>query len=66
MKKILYIVISIFLCGGFTSCKKANELPPLDRGYARDVVIPEPEDLTRADRVYLEALEEEYNNSLNQ
>ena len=66
MKKKIYIAIVILLSiGGLSSCKEANELPPLDRGYASEVVLPEPEDLTREDRVYLEGLEEEYNNSLN-
>ncbi len=66
MKKKIYIALTLLLVsGGFFSCRKSDELPPLDRGYAKDVILPDPEDLTRADREYLEELEEEYNNSLN-
>lgn len=60
MKKILYIVIAIL---AFSSCRKAPELPPLSDGYAKDVIIPDPENLTMEERDYLEELEEEYENS---
>ena len=60
MKKILYIAIAIL---AFSSCRKASELPPLSDGYASEVDMPDPENLSQEERDILEELENEYENS---
>ena len=57
MKKIL---IFLFAVMSICSCRQANELPPLTEGYSSEIIVPDPENLTQADRDYLEALEKEY------
>lgn len=42
------------------SCRKADELPPLNEGYATTIVLPDGVNLTNEERDYLEDLEEEY------
>ena len=60
MKRILLITIAILaLC----SCRKADELPPLTDGYASDIIMPDPENLTQDERDYIEELEKEYEDS---
>lgn len=59
MKKI--ILISTILLGLiFSSCRRHNELPPLNTGYAKNVVLPEPTDLTSEERAELEKIKQEY------
>ena len=60
MKRILLIIIAIM---AIFSCRKADELPPLTDGYASDVIIPDPENLTQEERDFIEELEKEYENS---
>ena len=55
-KKVMLIFAIMSIC----SCRQANELPPLTEGYASEIIMPDPESLTQADRDYLEALEKEY------
>lgn len=43
------------------SCDNADELPPLNEGYATTVVMPDPVDLTSEDRAYIQQLQDEYN-----
>lgn len=60
MKRILLISITLLtIC----SCRKADELPPLTDGYAKDVIVPDPENLTQEERDFIEELENEYENS---
>ena len=57
MKKILLITIAL---SSVFSCRKADELPPLNEGYATTIVLPDGVNLTNEERDYLEDLEEEY------
>lgn len=58
MKRILFITISIVM---LWSCKPASELPPLSEGYATTFIMPDPVELTSADREYINDLKDEYN-----
>ncbi len=61
MKRILLIASAIIaLC----SCKQASELPPINDGYASSFILPDPVDLTQADRDFIKALETEYKNAI--
>lgn len=65
MAKKLFVILSVMLLSFcISSCRRASELPPLNGGYAKEVLIPEPEDLTAADRAYLKELEDEYENAI--
>ena len=65
MKKIYRILF----CAGATamslmslvSCDNASELPPMNDGYATDFILPDPVDLTAADREVIQELQDEYN-----
>ena len=46
------------------SCKPASELPPLSEGYATKFIMPDPVELTSADREYINDLRDEYNKSI--
>ena len=60
MKKILLAAISLIaLC----SCNQPSELPPINDGYATTFILPDPVDLTSADRAYIKSLEDEYKNA---
>lgn len=48
----------------FASCDTADELPPLNDGYATTVVMPAAEDLTSEDRDYIQELQDEYNEAI--
>ena len=58
-KTILISIVILSIC----SCRKADELPPLTDGYAKDFITPDPENLTQEERDYLEELEKEYEDS---
>ena len=51
---------ALLLAALFSSCRKPDELPPLNEGYATEVILPEPLDLTPQDRALIEELEREY------
>ena len=65
MKKIYRILF----CAGaaamslmsLVSCDNASELPPMNDGYATDFILPDPVDLTAADREVIQELQDEYN-----
>ena len=50
------IVIALSIC----SCRKADELPPLNEGYATKFILPDGVNLTSEERDYLEELDQEY------
>ena len=52
------------LLTAFASCDTADELPPLNDGYATTVVMPAAEDLTSEDRDYIQELQDEYNEAI--
>ena len=56
MKKIILAAIAII---SFASCKQPSELPPINDGYATEFILPDPVDLTSADRAYIKELEAE-------
>ena len=57
MKKILLAIIAIV---SLASCKQPSELPPINDGYATEFILPDPVDLTAADRAFIKELEAEY------
>lgn len=57
MKRI-FLIATVFVA--LCSCRKADELPPLNEGYATTIVLPDGVNLTDEERDYLEDLEEEY------
>ncbi len=63
-KTIIITVLTIAGTLGLTSCRQPNELPPLTDGYATKYILPDPEDLTAADRLLIEQMEEEYENAI--
>ncbi len=65
MKKTVIITL-LLLCAaaGLSSCRQPNELPPLTDGYATKYILPDPEDLTSAERQTITEMEEEYENAI--
>lgn len=61
MKKIMIILTAL---AAVCSCDSASELPPLDDGFARDFILPDPVNLTMEDREYLDALEKEHDDAI--
>lgn len=61
MKNILSsaAVLALAACT-FVSCNQPSELPPLNSGYATTIIMPDPQDLTAADREHIEAVRAEY------
>ena len=57
MKRI-FLIATVFVA--LCSCRKADELPPLNEGYATTIVLPDGVNLPDEERDYLEDLEEEY------
>ena len=62
MKKILFAAIAIF---SFVSCNQPSELPPIEDGYATTFVLPDPVDLTSAEREFIKSLEAEYKEAIS-
>lgn len=60
MKKIVFIILAIM---ALSSCRQANELPPLNEGYAKEFILPDPVRLTMEEREYMQELRDEYNNA---
>lgn len=58
MKKILFAIIFLV---AMSSCRQANELPPLNAGYAKEFIMPDPVRLTIEEREYIQELRDEYN-----
>ena len=58
MERIIFIAIAILM---LCSCKQASELPPLGEGYATTFIMPDPVELTSADREYINDMRDEYN-----
>lgn len=48
------------------SCDDADELPPMNDGYATEFILPDPVDLTMEERDFIEALQDEYNADIAQ
>ena len=64
MKNRILLFVSIIVMGlSICSCRKADELPPLNEGYATKFILPDGVNLTSEERDYLEALDQEYQNS---
>ena len=60
-RNIIFIAIAfVAVC----SCRKADELPPLNEGYATTIVLPDGVNLTKEERDYLEELDREYEESI--
>lgn len=58
MKRILLAAITLM---ALASCRQANELPPLNAGYAKEFIMPDPVRLTIEEREYIQELRDEYN-----
>lgn len=65
MKKIFAAAALLIAASIFFSCNNADELPPLNSGYATEYILPDPVDLTADDRAYIEELEKEYNAAIS-
>ena len=64
MRNKILLFASIIVMGlSICSCRKADELPPLNEGYATKFILPDGVNLTSEERDYLEALDQEYQNS---
>ena len=46
------------------SCRQASELPPIQDGYATTFILPDPVDLTSAERDFIKEQQAEYNNAI--
>lgn len=46
------------------SCRKADELPPLNEGYATTIILPDGVVLTEEEWEYLDSLDEEYDKAI--
>lgn len=65
MKKYLeYMAVAAVFFFLAVSCDTADELPPLNEGYATTVIMPDPVDLTPKDREYMEAVQNEYEQAI--
>lgn len=65
MKKTIITIITIAASTTFfSSCNNASELPPLNEGYAKEFIMPDPVDLTDEDRASIEAMEKEYKEAI--
>ena len=61
MKHKIMLAISIVVMGlSICSCREADELPPLNEGYATTIILPDGVTLTDEEWDYLDALDEEY------
>ena len=58
MKRILLAAITLM---SLASCRQADELPPLNSGYAKEFIMPDPVRLTIEEREYIQDLRDEYN-----
>ncbi|MDE6871884.1 MAG: hypothetical protein K2O58_08010 [Bacteroidales bacterium] len=66
MKRTIYTGIAAGIAAITSiSCNSADELPPLNEGYATEYILPDPVDLTAEDRAVIEALEKEYNEAIS-
>ena len=66
MKKNIFFAILVLSALAVSSCRQADELPPIDKGYAKNFILPEPVNLTPSDRAYLDELQEEYDRAVNE
>ena len=65
MKKYLeYMAVAAVFFFLAVSCDTADELPPLNEGYATTVIMTDPVDLTPEDREYMEAVQNEYEQAI--
>ncbi len=45
---------------GAVACRHYDEQPELNKGYDRNVMLPEPDSLTHADSILLDSIRAEY------
>jgi hypothetical protein len=61
---IVHCLLACLLCGGaaasLTSCKKVDEEPALNRGYKKNVRMPDAEPMTAEDSAVVAAQKAEY------
>lgn len=63
-RNVKYMIMAAFaamLMMSAVSCDDADELPPMNDGYATEFILPDPVDLTAADREVIQELQDEYN-----
>lgn len=66
IKRIMYTTAALSFVVSVSSCKSADELPPLNEGYETEFVLPDPVDLTADDRAFIDELEQEYKQAIGQ
>ena len=57
MKKIFFAIFAIL---ALSSCSQPSETPPINAGYSTTFIMPDPVDLTPADREEIKEMEAEY------
>ena len=61
MKYLVMAACAAMAMMSAVSCDDADELPPMNDGYATEFILPDPVDLTAADREVIHELQDEYN-----
>ncbi len=61
MKYLVMAACAAMAMMSAVSCDDADELPPMNDGYATEFILPDPVDLTAADREVIQELQDEYN-----
>ena len=61
MKYLVMAACAAMAMMSAVSCDDADELPPMNDGYATEFILPDPVDLTAADRELIQELQDEYN-----
>ena len=61
MKYLVMAACAAMAMMSAVSCDDADELPPMNDGYATEFILPDPVDLTAADREVIKELQDEYN-----
>ena len=62
MKQIFLVIFSLL---ALNSCNQPSETPPLDKGYSTTFIMPDPVDLTAADREEIKQMEAEYKEAIS-
>ena len=60
MKYLVMAACAAMAMMSAVSCDDADELPPMNDGYATEFILPDPVDLTAADRELIQELQDEY------
>ena len=59
-KKIIYLTMVAATCMWFSACKHVDEEPALNRGYKKNIRMPDAEPMTAEDSIFVAAQQAEY------